>query len=639
MNMKKVLFILLIFTCIIYAQEDITNLLSNFAQKSDLSEQTKKESAGFLKIYTRQDLDRMQIHTLREILDKLPFLRYNEDNQGRTSPFYIPYQPEPQDIIRVYINDRELVTPFRGNALGLFGQISMNYIDHIEIYMGIPSATLGIQTARITIKCYTKDPKREETNLVGMTVGSYNTKNIYGYSAQSLDKFSYLAYINNRQLGKKHINYKGTKLSRDKDITNFYGEIRKDNLRFETQIVKGSLDNFIGNSLNMDPKSNYTDFSYFYTGLYYKNTDNGLKAFVNFAQDRNNHYEKSKTILGIMSLTTPPYIYAYQDYRANMTARISDAQIYKTIKTNKNKLLIGIQSRYKNFNFENLRFGNIHINNSANYNSEFILSTFAENSYLIDESNMVTSTIKYSHIAENGDVQDYKTYLGRLGYIYNNEKWTSKTFFFVGEVTPTMQILFDNRVFYHQTTDLKKARKIAFGTELIYKTQKYTTSIFVDHSIGKNSVYFDGSAYRNFTSTNTIDTIDFTYKYMFNSLNSIELDAWTNRIYKENHPLGSVSNYYGGMISILNSIGKFDFSNDLVYKHWPEIQNDGWNLNSSITYHYSRPLTLYVKAENILGKALKSDYYIYNSITNTTNYLNNVDSIDRRVWLKVEYQF
>jgi len=636
--MKKIFFIFFIFISFLFAREDIASLLSDFAQEADLSNQTKQESAGFLIIYTRQDLDRMNVHYLKDIVDKIPFVRYNEDNAGLTSPFYTPYQPEPPDAIRVYVNDRELITPFSGNALKLFGQMSMGFIDHIEVYMGIPSQTLGIQPAWFIIKCYTKDPKREETTLAGYELGSYGTKEVYGYSAKNLSNFSYLAYVNNRNLKRETIYYKDNPLSKNKDMTNFYGQVQKNHLRFEMQASRGSLDNFYGQAPLMDPKENWSKYNYFYTGIYYDNKENGVKAFINFSQDKTDHKINTDTFLGVI-----PYgyfLYVYNEARTKVKEQVNDTQIYKTFKTKNNKLIIGIQSRYKYFKIDEMSYNNtINIKNSAHYNSELILSGFIENSYLLNRSNMITASIKYDKNFENGDVRDYKTLSGRLGYIYNNGKWISKTYAFIGETTPAMQTLFLNRVIYGQNSDPQKERKTAIATKLIYKTKKHTTSFLISHTVSKNSIYFDGRSYQNLDYIYSTEAASFRHTYYINPLNKIIFNAWMDISHKNGESLSNASKYYGGLITLFNTIGKFDLYNNITYKHWDSVEHDGWNLNSAVTYHYSRQLTLFVKGENILNSALKSNYFSVNPLNGERSYLNNVDSIDRRVWLGMEYQF
>ena len=61
---------------------ELDALLGQLQQVEDLSKKTIRESAGYVITYTRQDLDRMRIKSLKEILERLPFFRYNEDQNG-----------------------------------------------------------------------------------------------------------------------------------------------------------------------------------------------------------------------------------------------------------------------------------------------------------------------------------------------------------------------------------------------------------------------------------------------------------------------------------------------------------------------------------------------------------------------------
>ncbi len=638
MYIIKFLFVLFMAMSFVFAENlSIKNLLGRYELASDLSNQTKKESAGFLIVYTRKDLDRMQIKTLKEVIDKIPFIRYNEDNGGLTSPLYSPYQPEQPNGIKVYINDRELITPYNGNALKLFGQMSIGFIDHIEVYMGVPSQEFGIQASWFTIKCYTKEPRREETSLLGGSLGSYGTKEAYGFSAKSLDKFSYMVYINNRNLKRAKTNYNQTSLSKNKDITNFYGIVKKNHLSFEMQASTGSMDNFMGRSLNIDPKQNYTDFDYFYSGVYYKN--NSVKAYINFSQDRTNHTDISKSILGFIPLPFPFPPYIYNSMHIRLKEKVSDAALFKTFYKNKNKLTIGLQSRYKTFNFSQFELGSKSLKDTLKYNKELILSFMAENRYQFNKSNLLTLSLKYDKKYENKEVSNYTLLSGRIGYIYHNEHWTSKSFIFLGSTSPTMQALWQNRVFYHQTTDPKKEKDFALATQLSYTGNNNTVSLLLSHTFAKDQLYFDGTHYKNNNKKIYFNAFSLRDIYNFDIENKLIFNYWTDVTRPQGESISSGSKYYGISISSSNTFGKFDFYNELLYKHWKSIEKNGWNLNSTLTYRYSRKLNFYIKGENILNKALKADYFAVNPLSNVTNTINNTNVMDRRFWFGVEYQF
>ena len=631
-------YLLLVCYPLLYAKSlSIDKLLTQYEQVADLSNQTKQESAGFLIVYTRKDLDRMQIKTLKEVIDKIPFIRYNEDKTGLTTPFYSPCQPEPANGIKVYINDRELVTPYNGNALKLFGQMSIGFIDHIEVYMGVPSQEFGIQPSWFTIKCYTKEPSREEASLLGATLGSYGTKEVYGFSANSLKNFSYMTYLNNRNLKRVKMYYKSSSLSKNKNITNFYGIIKKDHLSFELQASKGSMDNFIGQSLNIDPKKNDTDFNYFYSGVYYK-TDN-LKAYINYSQDITDHTDSSKTILGFIPMPSPFPPYIYSTSYIKMKEKVSDTALFKSFAHKKNKFTIGLQARYKSFDFKDFYLGKINLKNISKYNQEIILSLMAENRYQFNDSNLLTLSLKYDKKYENEEVKNYNLFSGRIGYIYHNKNWTSKNFIFVGETSPSMQTLYKNRAFYHQNNDPKKEKDFAVATQLSYKKYNNLVSFLLSHTFAKDKLYFDGTGYKNIGKKVYLEAFSLRDIYKFDMFNKLIFNYWTQVTHMQDKSIKNSPKYYGVSISSYNTIGKFDFYNELLYKHWPSIKHDGWNINSTITYKYSRRLNFYIKAENILDKALKNNYISINPLTSTTNILNDVDVMDRRFWFGLEFLF
>ncbi len=633
--MKKLCLIFFLFPILLLSKEDMTSLLSDLAQKADLSNQTKKESAGFLIIYTRQDLDRMKVHYLKEIIDQIPLIRYNENALGMTSPFYVPYQPEAKNTVRVYVNDRELITSYTGSKLKLFAQVNIDFIDHIEIYHGTPSQSLGIQSAFITIKCYTKNPKRENTNVLKTEVGSYGSKMLSIYSAKTYKEYSYLLFANATNLNRKKVHHNNIPLSEDKKIKYFFGSLQKENIRWEMQASRGKLDTFMGISPNIDPKDPHIDFDFFYTGVYYKNRDNGIKASLNYSRSNMKNFDSSYSVLGVI----PPN-YIYQDLYKKIRESVANAQILKAYESRKNKFTIGIQSRYKHFTIPEYRLGVKNMANSGGYSSEFIFSSFLENRYSINNSNIITASIKYDKMLENANITNYDTYSARLGYIYNSLNWTSKTFIFTGESSPSMQILYDNSVLYHKTYDLDKTKVMVFATQLTRKTKKYTTSITLGHMKITDGCYFNFATkgYLNSKDKYTTNSVLLDYKYFFNPQNKVIFNGWSSILKRGNSSNKRVN--YGAFISLYDTIDRFDFYNSLVFKKWDGIDKNGWNFNSTISYRYSRKLSLFVKGENIFNKALKSNYIrIVPSMPPVINRLSEVSPIDRRVWIGLEYQF
>jgi len=63
MIIKKILLISLLCFTYLFGSEDINALLQEYRSNAELSKITKIESAGFVDIYTREDLGQMQAHT------------------------------------------------------------------------------------------------------------------------------------------------------------------------------------------------------------------------------------------------------------------------------------------------------------------------------------------------------------------------------------------------------------------------------------------------------------------------------------------------------------------------------------------------------------------------------------------------
>ncbi|MFK5938673.1 MAG: hypothetical protein QM497_09800, partial [Sulfurimonas sp.] len=275
----------------------------------------------------------------------------------------------------------------------------------------------------------------------------------------------------------------------------------------------------------------------------------------------------------------------------------------------------------------------------SDYNQEDTLSFSAEEQYFINSSNMLMGSIVYNRVYENSVVRDYETTSGRLGYIYNDNKITSKSFIFVGENTPEMKVLHDNRAYFNQTKDPESAKQLVLSTQITYKGQDYKTSLLYAHTDLSNNIYFDGSGYKNSNKSIIIDTFSYKYSYNFDALNKILVNTWLNLRNNKNVTTNQKGNKFGGTLTLFNKIGKFDLYNNIVYKKWSNNLDRGFNFNSTITYNYSRALNFYVKANNIFEKALQSNYYSINPLTGNTSYLNGVDTMDRTLLIGLEYQF
>ncbi|WP_457597457.1 TonB-dependent receptor plug domain-containing protein [Hydrogenimonas sp.] len=629
------------------AETELDELLGAYAQQSDLSQKTKKESGGFLQVYTRQDLDRMQIRQLKELLEKVPFIRYAEDNLGLSDPFYLPYQPGVSNGVRIYINDRSITTTYSSNALRLFGQMGMEFIDHVEIYLGVPSQTFGIEGAIIVIKLYTKDPAREETSLLGAILGSRGTQKFYAYDAHTDGKESgHLLYANYTKLNRQSVPSPttGLPLKRDKEYATAYLQYQMGHHRFEGQFIQGRTDAFLGTSPAMNSANPDFDYRYGYAGWFFDNPQSGWKAFLYGSTIESEYQERVATgNLGYIQRPYPQLPIPFHRSFYKVKEQVIDAQLRKSFNTGNVDHAVGIQARYKHFNIKNLELDGISFP-VGSYNSERIISIFSEQNWLVDPSNILTASLKVDRYLENGGIDDQTLWTGRLGYIYNNETWTSKTFLMYADAMPSMETLYNSRYIFHQSEFPSKIEHdIGIGTRLTYRNGDDSYSLLISRTIRQNAFAFDGRKYVILPDMMQFDGFDFEYVKEFDALNRFKLDAW-EVISRYNNNIGS-GKTYGVVASLTNTIDRWDIHNDVVYKYFRSVGQPGLDWNMALTYHATRQLSLFFKANNILGRALKENYYSIDpwklqlGLPGAVTELKGVDVFDKRVWIGMEYQF
>jgi iron complex outermembrane receptor protein len=223
-------------------------------------------------------------------------------------------------------------------------------------------------------------------------------------------------------------------------------------------------------------------------------------------------------------------------------------------------------------------------------------------------------------------------YSGRLGYIFNNNPLTFKTFMFFGGFAPSPYVMYYQRLLSKNPINPQKA--VALSGEIIYRHNSSIYSLLCSRTYFTHMIYFNGKEYKNASNKERLNSISAKYTYNFDPFNSITFNAWvyhlhSNKSYK----------FYGGYVSIFNKLGKFDLYNDLSYRDGYEDQKPAFNLNSTVTYHATKNLVLYAKGNNLLNKAITTDYYRINPLTGEKTILKRVPVFDRTIWIGMEYKF
>jgi len=619
--------------------KDIDSLLSELAQKDDLSEYTKKDTAGFITVFKREDLDRMKIRSFGELIDKIPFLRNKLDNLGLNDPYYQPYQINNPARIRLFINDRELLAPLFGSGLRILGQLDISYIDHIEVYHGIPSYDIALEPSVALIKAYTKIGNRENTTTFGASIGNNGTYDSYAYKSAKLKDYSYFSYISRRDLKRDKVQNLGSELSRDKKNMHAYGQLSNETSNFEIQVLDGSLDSFAGSSWDMTPQNSDTDFLYLSSSYSFISLDKSIKATLNYSYLTDEKYESSTSPLGYLPSGFFPFYTLYYTSRINTTEHLFDAKITKKYTVNNTSFLFGFSNRFKKFTFNKYELGGVDFSSNYKYDSEDVFSVFSEINHQLNKNNQIILSLHGQKYFESDRIDSNIVYGARLGHIYQKENLIQKSFLFYGKFHPTPLVLLYNDLLSNGLNQLDSETVYALSTQFLWRpSPNIDLSLLFARTVYKDAIYFDHS-YHNSKATNIYDTISFESKYFFNSQDKIDLNIWS--IIEDNGGISSnrYHNQFGGSLSLYKKFFLFDTYNSLSYVNGSEDIDDGWNYNATVSYEYSKQLTLFIKGKNLLNKALKSNYRSVNLLNGQITKLGDVSNIDRTVWFGLEYQF
>ncbi|WP_035587140.1 TonB-dependent receptor [Hippea jasoniae] len=614
----------------------ITRLLQEYSYKADLSEQTKKESAGYVIIFTRQDLDKMKIKSLSELINKIPFMIYGENELGLSVVDFTPYDFDSFNPVVVYINDREIITPFGSNGFQLLGQLDTEYIDHIEVYLGMPSFEIGLNSAYIVIKIYTKKGYRENATISGTMAGSYGTYESYIYTGGTENSTSYFLYGNYKNLKRRKYHHNKSSLSKNKQTGNIYTEIDSGNIRAEMNILFGKFNDFMGSSAEITPLKNKVYVSYIYGGLYYKNNKQNIKAHINYQRIYSKANEQSKGptyFFGQLQKGIAPF----NHYKNYMRQSSITTFFQKGFNSKNNLFIVGSRIKVNHLKFIKLtnEYGNLP---AADFNTQYTYTLFSEERYQLNQSNIALLSFKQNWALNNGGVADYSLQSGRIGYIYNGNKYGFKSFLFAGKFLPPANILYYQKLLTDK--QLKSQKIMVTSAKIKIKTENATYGLLYSLLFAKDFVYLNRlkGYFENEPKTETIHALSFTSTYFFNPFSKMEDGIWIYRLIGRGNTLSRYT-VTGGYITLFNTIGKFDLYNSISFQHGHPYYKSGFTYDCTITYSPNRDLSIYLKGINILGRSPKINYIRINPYTGQKNFLNNVSSFDRTIWVGIEYKF
>jgi iron complex outermembrane receptor protein len=617
----RFLVFLLLLTALLFSEElSLENLLKEYKSSEELYHNTKEESAGHVTVFSRSDLDKMQAYTLNDVLKTLRFFTLQTRKNGMTTLVRSGESQMSSSPVKVYINSHELNSATLGNVLVQYGKMGLYFIDHMEVYQSGNSVTFGNEPGTMLIKLYTKEPSRENSTSTQASVDSLGSITLQGVDAKKFDDYSYLANVDLRKNNHKNYTTATSELSRDGARGQFYFKFSKNSdYDIEVGATQGKYDIFSGLGMATIDGYTYTQDIYAHLTKYF---ENNLKIMLTTSHENFEIYDKDSIAIPI------PTVPFQTQLNTEVSTEVYSAIIEKKFIDGNNELSLGAQFKHQKFKIGEYKTDGIDRAVAWGPKHLDIYMIFAENLYNINKNHLISLSAKMDYY-ENELSKSSTEHILRAGYIaLLDDEWKFKLFAMDSYIYPTfIQTTYSPN--YNVNPDLESSDILLLTAEMIYSKDNTTFGFGVGRNETDNAVVFNMSQnkYVNDTEKNSFELIFANIEHNFDIDNKIKIEYF--RQYREAY----YSPRFGASLQLFNTVGKFDFYNELIYRsEYTSIDgvdiSEGYDYSLGAIYKLNKQTELKLKAENILDKASKTP-------------ISGIDisATDRRVLFTMEYTF
>ena len=631
----KVLFLLTLLTSLLFSQElMLDNLLKEYEDSESLYKKTKKESAGYLLVYSRADLDKMQAYSLRDVLKTIRLYTTQLNRTGSVGIINSGAGRTSMPPLKLYIDDFEISTVVQRNALDMYGDMDIYFVDHIEIYQGGSSLAFGNELGSMVIRLYSKDPSRENSTSVQLGVDSKSGANLRAVDAGTMGELNYLLYANSAKTEyDKHTIYNSGNpyiLSRDGVRYQAHFKISKDDdFSVELDGIVNKVDIFAG--FGPAPTGGDTTRAFGYINAIKYFPDN-LEVSISASQEDKEAYNTDAVGIPLMDGSGS----SSKDLHMHVSSNTFKTSIKKKIVSGASDLLLGAEIQKKVYKMKN--YDGFSTDVAVGPDELNIYMLYLEELYNINKNNLLTFSAKYARYENsfNKNDNEYSLRVGYIGLLDND--WSTKVFAIKRYIYPNMVQTSFAPPSYTVSPDLNSSDINMISGEVEYKHDKNRLVLGfaykeIDNAIALAQVSPGKKMYINVNETKDFQRYYIRGEHNFNLDNKIIVEAF--KAFKEVD--GSPDS--GALIQLFTSFDKFDIYNELVYRSGVSFdQNMGgydidptYDYTLSVAYNMNKHLSIKAKGENLLDEATDSAL--------DQNGLIQMPAIERRGILTMEYTF
>jgi len=603
---------------------DIDSLLDDIENKTDLSEKTKLENSGISFIYTRNDLERMQVRYLKDILKSGSIFGYTENRYGLPDPLTqgdsIPFM---SSSIRIFIDNQEVMGGMYGSGLILYGDLDIRFVDHIEIYTQSPTYEYSTEPTIMLIKLYSKTALKDEGTKLEITASSYDSTRLEGYTSRELNGgWSYFSYISNEQLNRKHYDSFDTDLSRDRKVTHIFTSLKNKNNHINIDFVRSQKDGFAGPSLDATPIDTTLKANSFHIG-YDTNIDNFSFLVAYDYLGTKNYLEDDQQPI--------------ESRDVNTVSKIVSTELKYKKKIDEHSLIIGAKYRYKKYYFDKYILNGEDVDLKDNEQQD-VANIFAEDQYFVMQNLIFTTGIQGVFVSNKDALYNKNSnlLLYRTGLTYLLDNFIFKTVASHSEAFLEPYLVDSSLI---EEGNIKNSRSDTIYEDIIYQSNINRYEAILGYQINEN--YLLPNDTTGVLSAQEDDLKAFLAILRWETKYN-QYDKFFSEVsYMNIKNLGDIDRLkiYKFVLRNLNTIGKFDIFNEIIFDRDNKKQKNFYDYSAGVIYHYKNNFNLSLKAENIFDKASETSYLRIDPSTKEQETSLEISPIDPRVTFSMEYMF
>ena len=645
MKQLNIFFYTLLFTSILSAQESMELLLDQYKAENKLSKITKQETAGFLELYTRDELEKMQAHNLLDVFKTIPGLVLTKDSLAINTFKKHKMKDIPDSVARLYINDHDMSSASYGSAFLVWADMPIEYVDHIEVYKATSSIEFGNEVGSLVIKVYTKKAQREEggkVRLMASDNGGYDTNIYYGQTLEN--GLAYFVYGNTDDIKNgeyTHLyNNKAYEIKDSKKSYTLFANLLYKSWTLDMGLYHKNVDAYTGPGIHKTPSGNGVESQHYYAHLT-KKFDNGLRVQLAYDHMKNDARFLDENGIVIFDPDSPyEGKWLVNDYSTVLKDDVYSVILDKKFHFSKNSLLLGAFYKHKRFS-DSAYFSaaqsyippyTSYQNGATAQNSLDLSSIYFEDNYAYDESLHFIFSMKGDFYRYKKRVKAQDKVIARLGVIKNIEHFQIKAYATHSYIPATFVELYnDSNTPMKVNPDLDYATFDLYSGSIRYKNAGHSIEGIISHNKLKDAIILHPVyGYINSPDSVAITTYELLYKYIYNADNKLYLNYSSGK----NSVDLDVSPTYSFGARLFNRYKQLDFYNELTlrgpYNYSGVSVGRSYDYTFSVKYHLSKDLSVGIRGDNVFNSGYKQVY---------SGYYEAIPITPQRFWLNFEALF